>query len=269
MEEQTKTETRRYKFFHPIYLSLFSKPLYQDVARHWKGYCFAYLFFLVMLSLIPEMARFHTSIVDFVDRTAPGLLDQVPTITISRGEASIDRPSPHSIYSTDNKTALIIIDTSGRTTALDNTTALALLTKTKILFKKDTNETRMFDLKVLDHIVIDRSRVSGWIGIFRDWAALTMFPFVFFAALLLHLVQVFLCASIGRSFARMFDTALDYQALVRLSVIAFTPPAILQITHSILNIEFPYSGPITFLIALGYLYYGVGASSEKEGAKAM
>jgi hypothetical protein len=38
---------RRYSIFHPLVLAFYSKPLYQDVGRRWKGTGLGYLLLLL------------------------------------------------------------------------------------------------------------------------------------------------------------------------------------------------------------------------------
>ncbi|MCC6346148.1 MAG: DUF1189 family protein [Nitrospirales bacterium] len=255
---------KQYSLFHPLYLSLFSRSLYRDVCRNWKGYCLSYLLLLLSLYGIPEMMRFQARISSLIAAEAPKVISQLPVITLTRGTVAIDAPSPHFIYYPDKSTPFLIIDTSDTITSLDNYPAIALLTKTKLLLQRSPEDTRVFDLAGFDRIVIDRERIQAWTEIFRELLPFLLFPFALFTSLLFYGMQILLSAAVGPFFARQFGLSLGYQALVRLSVISFTPSLILQSLHTLLNIEFPFGGPISYVLSLGYLYYGIGANSERE-----
>ncbi|MBZ0156517.1 MAG: DUF1189 domain-containing protein [Alphaproteobacteria bacterium] len=255
---------KQYSLWHPLYLSLFSRALYRDVCRNWKGYCIVYLLLLLSLYGIPEMVRFHDRTSALIITEAPKIVSQLPVITVTRGTVAIDTPSPHFIYYPDKSTPLLVIDTSGTITSLDNSPAIALLTGTKLLLKRSPQDTRRFDLSGFDGIVIDKKKVYQWTETFKNMLPFLLFPFALFSSVLYYGMQILLCAAAGTLFARQFGLSLGYQALIRLSVVSFTPSLILQAVHTLLNIEFPFGGPISFLISLGYLYYGIGANSERE-----
>lgn len=52
---------KNYSVFHPLYLSFFSKSLYQDVAKNWKGTGLAYLLLLLALAWVPGWSRSITA----------------------------------------------------------------------------------------------------------------------------------------------------------------------------------------------------------------
>lgn len=261
----TTEDKKKYSFIHALYMSFFSRELYQDVGKNWKGYGFIYLVFILLLYWAPETARFQEDISDYVTEAAPPVVSQVPTVTISRGEASIKEPVPYFINYPDKAakdTPFIIIDTTGQFKSIGNSKAVALVTKTQVIFKKYPAGIRTFDLAGIDKLVIDQNRVNGWIELFRNWFAIILFPFVLFFSWLFHVTQVFLCAFIGTYYAKRSGVALSYQTLVRLAVISYTPGILFQALHSVLGIEFPSSGLVSFIIALAYLYLAVGANSE-------
>lgn len=245
-------------------MSYYSGSLYQDVGRNWKGYCFAYLMLLLSLCLIPETFKIHAALSDFIDSEAPKFVSQTPTITISKGKASVPLKAPYFINYPDKTGPFAVIDTTGRFTSLDTTTATMLLTGTKLFIRKGPAEIRSFDLSPVDDLVIDQKLIYSWIRIIRDWSVFVFYPFVLFFTFLLQVVQVFMCALSGTLFAKRFKVDLNYQALVRLAAVSFTPAVVLQAAHSLLDIDFPHSSFISFLIATGYLYYAVGMVSEEE-----
>lgn len=253
---------KQYSYIHSLYYSFYSKSFYQHVARNWKGIRLSYLLFILCLFWIPETSRMHSEVSDFLSAEAPKYVKQVPLITISQGRVSIKEQSPYLINMPGENIPFAIIDTSGQTTSLDKSSALALLTKTQLIIKNDSSASRTFDLAGIDHLIIDQKTLYEWLEAFDNLFPLILFPFILFFSFLYHVIQVLIIAGIGTLFVKRFQSELDFKALMRLAVVSFTPAIILQTIHAILDIPFPYSAPISVLITLGYLYYAVGSNSE-------
>lgn len=257
---------RNYSELHPLVLSFYSRPLYQDVAKRWKGWCLLYLLFLLSLYWVPETIKVRESLAGYLAEAAPHYVEQAPTVTITNGTVSIKEKSPFAIYHRDGKTPFAIIDTSGGLTSLDNSPATLLLTKTALIARNDFAETRTFELAGIDSLVIDKKTLYGWIETLKSWLPFMLFPFALLFSFLFHLAQAAFIASMGRLFARMFNVVLDFKALFRLAVVSFTPAVLLQVAHVVFDISFPYKSLFSFFIALGYCYFAVGANSEAEEA---
>ena len=211
----------------------------------------------------------QSEVADFLSVEAPKYVKQVPVITIIKGTVSLKEQVPYFIYVPEKNTPFAIIDPSGGITSLDKTDALFLLTKSQLIVKNSTAKSRAFDLKEIERLTIDQKLVYEWIETFNTLLPVVLFPFVLFFSFLFHIIQVLLSAGIGVLFTKRFQTALSYKTLIRLSAVSFTPAIILQTIHAILDIPFPYSSPISFLISLGYLYFAVGSNSETPVSQAI
>jgi len=253
---------KQYSYIHALYFSFYSKSFYQNVAKNWKGLCFSYLLFILCLFWIPEVSRIQSELSGFLSDEAPKYVKQVPVITISQGNVSLKEQVPYFINMPEKNTPFAIIDPSGQITSLDKTSALVLLTHSQLIIKNSSSESRAFDLKGIDHLTIDQKMLYDWIETFNTLFAVILFPFILLYSFLFHIIQVLLSAGIGTILAKRFQADITYKALIRLSAVSFTPAIILQTFHALLNIPFPYRMPISFLISLGYLYYGVGSNSE-------
>jgi len=253
---------KQYSYIHSLYYSFYSKSFYQHVARNWKGLRLSYLLFILCLFWVPEISRMHSELSEFISAEAPKYVKQVPLITISQGKVSIKEQSPYIINTPEKNTPFAIIDTSGQTTSLDKSSALVLLTKSQLIVKNSSSESRTFGLEGIDHLIVDQRKLYEWLETFDTIFPVILFPFILFFSFLYHVIQVLLIAGIGTLFAKRFQADLDFKALMRLAAVSFTPAIVLQTIHAILDIPFPYSAPISLLIALGYLYYAVGLNSE-------
>lgn len=254
--------TGSFRMFEALYLSFYSRQFYQEIARNRKDLCFAYLFFILMMFWIPEMMNWHRSVSDFVSDEAPAYVEQFPVITISKGAASIKEPVPYTIFDKKNNRPFVIIDTSGTVTSLDKSPAYMLLTNNMMLLKND-RETRSLSLADIGDLVINRALIYNWLEIFNNLFVGLLFPVMLLISFGFHLIQVILLSFIGGNLAKYFDANLDSRALIRLSVVAFTPAILLETVHAVFDIQYPYSSFLSFLITAGYLFYAIGANAEK------
>ena len=262
---RVKKDPRTFTLFQALYLSFFSRPLYQDIRRNWSGFCLSYFLVILMFFWVPEMMNMNNNISEFIADEAPQYVDQVPIIAISGGKASIRERVPFYIYDKKSNTPVAIIDSSGQITSLDNTPAVVLLTSDSLLVRqdRDAKETRRLSLSDMDDITITPKLIYNWLEVFNNLFVVVLFPFAILLSFISHVVQAFLLALLGSSFAKYFNIQLDFKTLVRLSVVAFTPAIMLETVHAVLNIYYPYSSFFSFLITGGYLFYAVGCNAEK------
>jgi Protein of unknown function (DUF1189) len=255
---------QRYTIVHPLYLSFFSKSLYQDVARNWKGLCMTYLLALLALSVIPGVMKIRTDLTTFFNTEAPRYVKQVPTITINDGKVSITKPEPY--YINDEKTGkpVIIIDTTGKITSLKDSPAVILVTKTSIMVRTDGTDTRTFDLSDIKSLVVDRRVIYDWIDSFQDWSPFVFYPLALFFSFLYHIIEVTFYTAFGLIFARSLQTHLRFRTVVRLAVMAVTPSVVLGMFFAVTGLSIPYWWYISLMISTVYVYFAVRANSGRE-----
>lgn len=253
---------KEYTYIHALYLSFFSRPFYQHVAKNWKGLCFSYLLLALCLYWIPEMVRTQSEVSEFLSAEAPKYIKQVPVIRISQGTVSLQEEVPYYVTVPGKNIPFAIIDPSGQVTSLDKTGAWILLTRSELIIKNNISESRTFSLTGMNDLTIDQKMLFDWVETFTTIFPIILFPFVLFFSFFAYIAQVLLSAWIGTLFVRKFQMAIDFKALIRLSAVSCTPAIILQALHALFNIPFPYRFSISFLISLGYLYYAIGSNSE-------
>lgn len=254
---------RRYSLIHPLFLSFFSKTLYQDAARNWGGMSFVYLLLLVALCLIPSTVRLHVAMLGFLRNEAPRITSQLPTITISKGNVSIDKPSPWFVKDPDTGQPWIVIDTTGSITAPHQVQARALLTATGLIIQKSQAETRVFDLSKVQDFSITPAQVSSWLS-YLKWLALLWFPLAVLMVYLYRVVQVCFYALIGMLFAKTSRADLGYGPLVNVAIMAITPAAVLFTVLTSFGIYLRHGWALGLFLSLAFLFYGVKANVLPE-----
>jgi hypothetical protein len=153
----------------PLYLSFYSPRFYREVGDDLTGGWFGYLFFVVTLCAIPGMVNGYAMISEYFGKELPAIIRQLPPVHISGGVASIDPPGPHFVVNPADNSTLIVLDTSGQITSLDNTKASMLLTRDRMYMRKSAHETSVLEIKGLDNGVIDEAMLESWRTTAWNW----------------------------------------------------------------------------------------------------
>lgn len=255
---------KRYSIFHPLVLSFFSKSLYRDVGKHWRGTGLLYLFVILALVWIPSMIKGHLAVSRWVDGESKEITKQIPAITISKGQVSTDVTTPHFIKDPKTGTDIAIIDTTGEYETLENTEAKALLTKSKVIVAQNAGRTQTYDLSGVQSFYVDRSRVESWLVTTKQWFVPVLYPLALIFSFIFRAIQVLVYALVGLLFARILHANLSYKTLMRLAAIAITPVLMLNLIFEFLPLRIPRWSLIGIVIALAYLFFAVKVNAEPE-----
>jgi hypothetical protein len=253
---------KQFSTVHPLYLSFYSKALYQDVGRNWGKVSLLYLVLLLAVCAIPIMFKFHAAASDYLHSEAPKVVKQVPVITISKGVASVNEAMPYIIKDPESGVPLIIIDTTGKTDSLKGSEALILLTKTKLFFRRSARDTRTFDLSEIDTLVINQATVYDWIETFLDYFIYVLYPFALLFSFLFRVAEALIFGVIAMLFSRNSRAPLRYRAAFSVAVVSMTPAIILDTLYNYAEITIPFWWLLNSLIALGYLFFAVKANAD-------
>lgn len=96
-----------------LYRSFFSRRLYVDVGKRWKGYGFIYLFLVIALLSIPFFFRMANNLNVAFKEQIKQPLAKIPVFYIQKGEVLFDKPMPYLIKN-DKDQVVTIIDTTGK-----------------------------------------------------------------------------------------------------------------------------------------------------------
>lgn len=254
---------KKFSVVNAIALSFYSQPLYQDVARNWRGTGFAYLLMLLALCWVPEMAKMQSGFSNFVRGEGAQIVRQIPAITITDGEVSTDVDTPYFIKDPEKGKVLAIIDLTGKYSSLEDNPADMLLTKHQV-FTRNNYEVRTYDLKNVKSFKLDANRVQGWLEIARTWLVPVLYPCVLLFSFVYRIVQALIYGLCGLIIAKIVKAELKYLTLLRLAVIAVTPAIILETIRSVAGFSIPFWSLLCFAIAMGYLYFAVSAAAARE-----
>ncbi len=255
---------RRYSVVQAPALAFYSSDLYRDVARHWRGAAFAYLLLLLAVCWLPAAREVQKGWARFVDNQGASLVAQIPPITIAQGVVTVDAEQPYYITDRDTKRVLAIIDTGGEVPPLNRTGALVFLGKDQLVVRKSATETRVYRLSGVRELHLDRGMAERWLGLSKRAAG----PFVYLMALagsyVFRVVEALVLAVIGLVIAKSVQPDLGFAASLSLSVMATTAPIVAGTVLEIGKVSLPHSGPIFFIVTLGYLWFGIAANRAPE-----
>ena len=261
---------KRYGIFHPFLLSFFSRSLYRDVADHWKGVGFGYLFLLLAVAWIPAMVVLHRATARMVETFGPALAESFPTITITNGQVDIEAPEPYVLGMPGGGGGILaIVDTTGKISPEGNP-ALLFLTRNQLIVHKNERETRIYDLSMVKNFRLDQAFVERVLGFVKRYLIVAAYPCALICSFLYRMIQVLVYAGIGIVFARMSAVPLEYPQLLRLSSVAITPAVLLDLIRGLLSVPTSYLWWIFCLLhTLGYILFAVRASRSDGAAEAV
>lgn len=265
---------KRYSFFQAFYLSFYSRELYQDAGLRWQGSGLAYLSLLLALSWVFYTMGLSSLVQGAIEKEAPALIAQMPTITVDKGELSFDIEQPHTVYVPDplkpgSQVPLLVIDTTATVRSLDDSDARMLLTKTRIYSRDAEGKVVSHDLGLqgVEHEVIERPDMQAAADAMADMAALVIYPLGLFFIFIYRLIQMLVYALFGLLMANILRYAMDYQSVMRLSCIALTPPILLDALFTLMQWQLPYWSLLSFAMAMGYLFFGISACRDADADK--
>ncbi|HKQ59311.1 MAG TPA: DUF1189 family protein [Candidatus Eisenbacteria bacterium] len=258
---------RRYSIFQAIPLSFFSRDLYRDVATAWRGAGIVYMVVLVAILAVLVLAWMGVSINRWVHDSTRELTAQIPTLVIRHRVVEVGKPMPYVIRS-EKGAELVIVDTTGAITSLDDRQATLLVTADRILYRKSSAETRVFNLSGVKDLRIDSERAKRWLGLFAAWAAPVATPFVFAGMFAFRMVQLVAFALVAMMTAALTRIRLDFAALMRLTAVALTPALLLEGLLDLAHVKPGGWGFLWTLITLGYVVWAVLANRPAPGTPA-
>ncbi|MDH4239612.1 MAG: DUF1189 domain-containing protein, partial [Phycisphaerae bacterium] len=229
---------KKFSIIHLPVLSFFSKDLYRDVGLNWKRICFGYLLLLLAVCWIPMMVKIHTGFAGFVKNDAPTLVEQIPEITITDGQVSIEEPQPYFIREPDSNQIIGVIDTTGSIESPADANAFFLLTNNSIITHSDF-ETRTIDLSQVKSFTLNSDRITRFLNNTKKYLVIIIYPIALLSSYVYRIILALIFAAIGLLFASSCRVSLSYGALLRLAVVAMTPCIIIKTVFALAGVQLP------------------------------
>jgi len=255
---------KRYSLLHPLLLSFYSKDLYRDVVKNWSGIAFKYLVILIALTSVFVTIALQRGIEELVDEKVIPYARQLPMITVTNNEVSIDENVPYKIVDKKTNEVVGMIDTSGHYNSLDETSATVLVTKTKVFIRQGPNEVRTYQVNGDKNFTLTQEDVISFAEKWKSKLWMGMYPAYFIFAFLKTVLQVFFIGGIGFIYSTVMRAKLHYKELVRIAAIAITPATLVGNFAMMAQIPIPYQASALLMASVAYMYYGVKATKQRK-----
>lgn len=256
--------SRKYNILHAFFMPFYSKAFYRDVGQSWRGTGYGFLFILLLVCWIPLTFIFIQYGKEMVKDVVKPQLGQVPHMQITQGVLSVDAPMPYIIDDSDTGKPQIIIDTSGKYTNLDQTTAQVLVTKTGFLVRQNNDTVKSVTFQKSTNLDITQANLDKWLGEVVKYTSVSIYPVAVIASYIYRILQTILYAAIGCLILDLFvKSKLQYRTVLRLSVMSVTPPIIISTILSIIGVAFPFEWLFYFVLAMGYLTFALRVNKQQ------
>ena len=254
---------KKSSFISTLIGSFYNPETYRDAVTQKKGGTFGYLALLVLLCTLPLMIGIIVGVGHFMKNDGKYILDQFPALTFSHGTVSMDKASPYSIKSKGGETLVVIdLSDSANITELPGN-AKVQLTRNKIIAQQSATETRTYDLSSFQNLSLDAQKIRGWFA--YAWIVyIIIFILMVICFYIYRVIQAVFNAVIGLIISALLKVNLDFSSLIYITIVAITPVAIIASILWVSEIHIPMKGWLGFILALGYIAFGILANKPGE-----
>ena len=277
-------DTPLYSYWQALYLSFFSRSLYVDIAKCWRGYGILYFLLLSFIVSLPLSLKF---IIQFNNSFAENIvnpLKNLPDLYIQNGKITVNEPMPYYVKNQSGE-VIAIVDTTGVVKEFDSS-----LPKLMYLFTKDNistrrsnsllysifdasnsnNKTSSFQLDENINMIFNgkkfvKEKTVYKLKLFIDILIYPLFSLLIFSLSIGALIFFIFLGQLATIIIFKFN--LNLKDSCRIFTVASTPVFFLFFASLITNFIFPWG--ILFYIALIAVYYSFAALSIRAMSKNM
>ncbi|WP_115708731.1 DUF1189 family protein [Legionella sainthelensi] len=268
-------DTPNYRYWSALYMSLYSRLLYVDVGKRWRGLGFLYLLLAIALFSIPFVIRMDLSFNNSFQEQLIKPLEEIPIFYIQEGKVVFDKPMPY-LVKNDKGQVNIIIDTTGQVNDFSKYPSLAILVnKNKISLKIpnlqlfnmpqaqfSSGPPMVQEFSKEDNAVFDGKMIAKekTITNMKYFAQLLMYPMIVAVLFSMFITFFLVFGFLGQIFSSVFFSfSITFKQSCRLLIVAATPMLIALILLLTFNYLFPGSGFILLFLLVGYFSYALFA----------
>lgn len=252
----------KYKIFHGLVLSLYSKDFYNDVVKNWKGKAFLTLALLLIICWIPQLFQMHNIISKWINNDGQKIIEQIPEITIRNGNLDIDKEMPYFVTDSNGVKTVCVFDTTGKYKTLNDVDSPILVTKNTMTMKKSKYETRNYDLYQIQEFSMTKNDLKKWVEFFRKFSTILILPFILLSSFIYRFFLSVFYGFIGFIITKIAKKDIEFTPIVQVAVLSMTLPIILKTIFTLTKTHIPYFWLISFGISMGYLIFGIMSKEE-------
>ncbi len=208
---------RQYRAWQALFLSVFSPAVYRDAALSWRGYGFAYLALLVVVSWVPPTAALQVRLLgagsELADAVAP-----ITSLTIADGvlEADVEQP-----WEAEVRGVRIVLDTTGATRP--SSAGAAVYVGRKAVVVRSGPEPQVFEYDTFGDMELDGASLGRTVRLISYLGPAAVFVAGVCASLLWRGLFGLLYGGVLKVAARV-----DFASGLRLGLLAVTPAVLLD-----------------------------------------
>jgi hypothetical protein len=278
-----------YRYWQALYLAFFSRQLYLDVAKRWRGWGVLYMVLLIAIATLPLTVRFIIHFNKAFDEQVIASINELPPLYVQNGQIVIDKPMPYLVKNNQGD-IVAIIDTTGKIKKMNHTypKLVVLITKKDVYFRpplvdlfvaipgnmgksdeEDSNGIFSRSLsKDMNEVFVGKEWVASS-GILKlKWIAnLLAYPLMLGYIFGLFVVPAFFFAFIGQLLSIIvFKFKLSFKDTSRLFLVAATPDIVVFFVQRIANITLPGQHFYNVVLLAAYFSFAV-LSVRRESRK--
>lgn len=265
-----------YGYFSALYKSFYSRRLYVDVGKRWKGFGIVYLLLALSILTIPFFIRMSFSLNQTFQEQITEPLLQIPVFYIQNGKVNFDKPMPYLIKNKKNQVA-VVIDTTGKVneftdvypymSILINKDRISLRIPSPELFNlaqqtpsKGTPIVQPFsegsNLVFNGRDLVEQNSVLG----LKYASQAMLYPILVGMFFSIFIVFFLVFALLGQTFSGIFFSfKVTFATSCRLLIVAGTPMLLLLLLMLTLNTVFQGLGVVLFFLLTAYYSFALHA----------
>ncbi|MFJ1267419.1 DUF1189 family protein [Legionella lytica] len=270
-------DTPVYNYWSALYRSFYSRRLYVDVGKRWKGFGVLYLLLVIAILSVPFFFRMSISLDESFKEQIVNPLLKIPVFYIQNGDVLFDKPMPYYVKNDKGQT-VVIIDTTG---AVNDFTAQypylnILINKNQIAFRipnpqlftmgkeappsRSTPIVQTFDkgsnLVFDGKKMVEANSVTG----LKYASQAVLYPIIVGIFFSIFIVFFLVLALLGQTFSSIFFSfKIPFAASCRMIMVAGTPMLLVLMTILSLNSVFTGLGMILFFLLIAYYSFALYA----------
>jgi Protein of unknown function (DUF1189). len=238
------------------FFAFYSRPLYQHVARGWRGSGLGYLFLVTACCSLLITVRAASILDDFFSRQLMPVLNQLPTLSIKEGTLQPLATRPLVILAPGSQQPGLIIDTSTQP-KLDELSPQVWLLQHQARVRQPDGNYQVVDFSSMGDLELDKPALMAFADKLRSIVKVLSFVPIQLSEFVYRLMQALLYSLAGLAYCRVLKVSLGYQALLRLTCVAMTPALLISTLLFFMGIQLPVLGVLYFVASQAYLYFAI------------
>lgn len=234
-----------------------SFPFYKSASSRSLSQAMKFLLGLVLLLTVVLSIRLSFSAFYGINAISDWMIQSLPEITVTQGQASSAVQQPFKIEALD-KQFIFILDTTGVTQEIPNEYPSGILVmQKKVLFKQDAFQKRVYDLSQVSGLVVNKETIGKLEQVVKTWIIPLLLLGLFIYLFIARLIQVLFFTLMSLVINAAGGIGLSYKALFVIGIYALVPCSFLGLLVALIGLPVPWFAPVYLTTYLAYLLIGI------------